>query len=187
MRRRWQLNQDGIWVRTALEQETRIEQAERVKKQKTDRKDAQFLLRLMREKQLSANLGTESGELGSATTGVEPASVGAVAHADHESAAGASREGLSLVELLFVVIQSCFRQQNSNLVLHLHHLTHQQVALTQRTPAPEKCGRSHVALRQKVTPQVVAKLIRIDGLDLLFRCRNRSQHQRMRHFDPQLR
>jgi hypothetical protein len=119
MRRRWQLNQDGIWVRTALEQETRIEQAERVKKQKTDRKDAQFLLRLMREKQLSANLGTESGELGSATTAVEPASVGAVAHADHEPAAGASHEGLSLVELLFVVIQSCFHQQNSNLVLHL--------------------------------------------------------------------
>ena len=76
--------------------------AKRVKKQKFDREDARLLLRLMREDNFPASLGTESGEPGSATTSVAPASAGADAHADHESAAGASDErGLSLEEKLF--------------------------------------------------------------------------------------
>src|SRR6267143_5680617 len=46
-----------------------------------------------------ANLGTGSGESGSAAIVVEPASVGADAHADHESIAGVGDErGLSLGE-----------------------------------------------------------------------------------------
>src|SRR6202790_4339710 len=50
-------------------------------------------------KSVSSNLGTQSGESGSATTVVAPASVGADAHADHESVAGVGHErGLSLEE-----------------------------------------------------------------------------------------
>src|SRR5712692_12009816 len=48
--------------------------------------------------QLSANLGTRSGESGSATTAVAPASVGADAHADHESAAGVGHERRQALE-----------------------------------------------------------------------------------------
>src|SRR5215472_5819868 len=43
-------------------------------------------------KQLPANLGTQSGESGSAATTVAPASAGADTHADHESAASSSHE-----------------------------------------------------------------------------------------------
>src|SRR5690349_2456631 len=50
-------------------------------------------------KQLSANLGTRSGESGSTATVVAPSSVGADAHADHESVAGVGDERrLSLEE-----------------------------------------------------------------------------------------
>jgi hypothetical protein len=70
-----------------------------VKKQKFDREDARLILRLMRENNFSASLGTGSGESGSATTAVAPASVGADAHADHESVACVGDEqGLSLEE-----------------------------------------------------------------------------------------
>src|ERR1700722_18744125 len=50
-------------------------------------------------KSLSSNLGTESGESGSAATALAPASAGADAHADYESATGRGDErGLSLEE-----------------------------------------------------------------------------------------
>src|SRR6266849_10569540 len=41
---------------------------------------------------LSANLGTESGKSRCASTALAPASAGADAHADHESAAGSGHE-----------------------------------------------------------------------------------------------
>src|ERR1700730_8650976 len=44
-------------------------------------------------KSLSSNLGTESGESGSAATALAPASAGADADTDHESAAGRGEEG----------------------------------------------------------------------------------------------
>ena len=73
--------------------------AKRVKKQKFDREDARLILRLMRENNFLANLGAGSGESGSATTSVAPASVGADAHTNHESVAGVGDErGLSLEE-----------------------------------------------------------------------------------------
>src|SRR6266403_5053305 len=65
--------------------------AKRVKKQKTDRKDAQLLLK-HDGRSLSANLGTESGKSRCASTALAPASAGADAHADHESAAGSGDE-----------------------------------------------------------------------------------------------
>jgi hypothetical protein len=55
----------------------------RVRKQKTDRQDAQLILRL-----LLADLGAEFGEPRSAAAAVAPASYGAGAHAHHEPAAG---------------------------------------------------------------------------------------------------
>ena len=65
--------------------------AKRVKKQKFDREDARLLLRLMRENNFP--------QTGSATTTVAPASVGADAHTDHESAAGIGDErGLPVEE-----------------------------------------------------------------------------------------
>ena len=73
--------------------------AKRVKKQKTDRNDARLLRRLMLENNFPQIWVPEPGESGSATTAVAPASVGADAHADHESAAGAGHERrLSLEE-----------------------------------------------------------------------------------------
>ncbi len=66
-----------------------------MKKQKTTQ---ERLHGLMRENNFR-NLGTESGESRSAATAVAPASLGADAHADHESVAGVGHErGLSLEE-----------------------------------------------------------------------------------------
>src|SRR5262249_43358226 len=48
---------------------------------------------------LSANLGTECGESGPATTAVAPASVGADAHADHEPTSGAGHERRPALEV----------------------------------------------------------------------------------------
>jgi transposase len=64
--------------------------AKRVKKQKFDREDARLPLRLLRENNFPQSTG--SGESGSATTAVAPSSVGADAHADHESVAGLGHE-----------------------------------------------------------------------------------------------
>ena len=55
--------------------------AKRVKKQKTDRNDARLLLRLMREGNFPADLGTEPGEPRFTATAVASASAGADAHA----------------------------------------------------------------------------------------------------------
>ena len=73
--------------------------AKRIKKQKTDRNDARLLLRLMRENNFSANLGTKPEESRSQATVVAPASLGADAYTDHESVTGLGHErGLSLEE-----------------------------------------------------------------------------------------
>ena len=56
----------------------------RVRKQKTDRQDAQLILRLLLEDRFPPDLGAELGESGSATTAVAPAPQGAGAYPDHE-------------------------------------------------------------------------------------------------------
>ena len=76
-----------LWIGDAAEIRTK-----RVRKQKTDRQDAQLILRLMLEDRLPADLGAELGEPRSAATAVAPAPHGAGAHADHESAASGGAE-----------------------------------------------------------------------------------------------
>ncbi|MGB2663588.1 MAG: hypothetical protein WAK48_06275 [Candidatus Acidiferrum sp.] len=71
----------------------------RVKRQKTDREDPPTAAEADAGKYLSSNLCTKPRQSGSATTAVAPASVGADAHANPESTAGAGDErGLSLEE-----------------------------------------------------------------------------------------
>src|SRR5438046_6179672 len=53
----------------------------RVRKQKTDRQDAQLILSLLLEDRFPAGLGAELGEPGSAATAVAPAPHGAGPHA----------------------------------------------------------------------------------------------------------
>src|SRR5262245_43067259 len=48
--------------------------------------------------------------------------------------------------------------------ISLHHLSHQQVAIAQGTPALAKRSRSHVTLRQKITSQAVTKKNKISVL-----------------------
>ena len=76
-----------LWIGDAAEIRTK-----RVRKQKTDRQDAQLILRLLLEDRLSADLGTELGESGSAATAVASAPDGAGAYADHESTASGGSE-----------------------------------------------------------------------------------------------
>jgi hypothetical protein len=59
----------------------------RVRKLKTDRQDAQLILRLP-GRSFPADLGAELGKPGSAATAVASSSNGAGAHADHEPTAG---------------------------------------------------------------------------------------------------
>ena len=66
--------------------------AKRVRKQKTDRLDAELLLQLLLEGSLSSGVGTQCGKSRSASTAVASASAGADAHADHESVAGRGHE-----------------------------------------------------------------------------------------------
>jgi hypothetical protein len=68
----------------------------RVKKQKTDRKDAQLLLTLMMEDRY---LDTESGKSRCASTAGAPASAGTNAYTDHESVAGSSDERRPALEI----------------------------------------------------------------------------------------
>ena len=67
-------------------------QARRVKRQETDRKDAQLLLKLMMEDRFPRIWVTVFGKSRCASTAVAPASAGADAHANHESAAGSGDE-----------------------------------------------------------------------------------------------
>ena len=60
----------------------------RVRKQKTDRQDAQLILSLLLEDRFPQIWGTKLGEPGSAATVVAPASHGAGTHPNHEPAAG---------------------------------------------------------------------------------------------------
>src|SRR6266852_4252027 len=90
-------------------------------------------------------------------------------------------EVAGLVEPLLVVAHACFHQQRADLVLHLHHLPDQQVAVPQRSSPFANGRRGHVALRQKIAPQAVANLAGINAIVLLFRRRNGPQHQRMRY------
>ena len=76
-----------VWIGDAAEIKTK-----RVSKQKTDRDDALLLLKLLLENRFPQNLGTESGESGSAAVAVASASAGSDADPDHESAAGHRHE-----------------------------------------------------------------------------------------------
>ena len=76
-----------LWIGDAAEIRTK-----RVRKQKTDRQDAELLLRLLIEEPLSTNLGSGRGKSGSAATALASASAGADAHAHHESVARAGIE-----------------------------------------------------------------------------------------------
>ena len=76
-----------VWIGNAAEIK-----AKRVRKQKTDRQDAQLLLKLLEENRFPRIWVPSPGESGSAATALAPASAGANAHADHESAAGAGDE-----------------------------------------------------------------------------------------------
>ena len=71
----------------------------RVKKQKTDRKDAQLLLTLIDGRSLSANLDIESGKSRCASTAGAPASAGTNAYTDHESVAGSRDERRPALEI----------------------------------------------------------------------------------------
>ena len=83
-----------LWIGDAAEIRTK-----RVRKQKTDRQDAQLILRLMLEDRFSADLGGELGESGSAATAVAPAPDGAGAHANHEpTASGGAQRRTTLQE-----------------------------------------------------------------------------------------
>jgi hypothetical protein len=57
----------------------------------------------------------------------------------------------------------------------------QRRTVPQRAPPLANGGRGHVALRQKIAPQTVANLARVNAIVLLFRRRNSPQHQRMRY------
>ena len=66
--------------------------SQRVRKQKTDRQDAQLILQLLVEGSVSSYLGAEFGEPGPETTAVASASHGANADASDESVAGGGAE-----------------------------------------------------------------------------------------------
>jgi len=83
-----------LWIGDAAEI-----RAKRVRKQKTDRQDAQLILQLLlvdsavaAGRSLPPDLGTELGEPGSAATAVAPAPHGAGAHANHEPVASRGPE-----------------------------------------------------------------------------------------------
>ena len=82
-----------LWIGDAAEIRTK-----RVRKQKTDRQDAQLILRLMLKDRFSADLGAELGESGSAATAVAPASHGAGAHANHEPVASGGAQRRSTLQ-----------------------------------------------------------------------------------------
>src|SRR5882724_10074513 len=77
------------------------------------------------------------------------------------------------VQPLFVVAHPRFHQQHADLVLHLHHLPDQQVAVAQSTPSFTNGGGGHVALRQKIAPQAVANLAGVDAVVLFLGGGNR--------------
>jgi len=71
-----------MWIGDAAEIRTK-----RVRKQKTDRQDAQLLLKLLMEDRFPRDLGPGCRESRSAATAVASASISPDAHARHESAA----------------------------------------------------------------------------------------------------
>lgn len=81
---------------------------------------------------------------------------------------------------LLVVAHAGFRQQTRDSILHLNHLTHEKVAVSQRSSPPSYLRGCHVAFRQEVAAQAVGDLARIDAVVLLRGC-NGSQHQRVCH------
>ena len=83
-----------LWIGDAAEIRTK-----RVRKQKTDRQDAQLLLRLLLEDRFPADLGTGRGESRSAATAVASPPAGADAHARHEPVArGGAQRGATAQE-----------------------------------------------------------------------------------------
>lgn len=58
-----------------------------------------------------------------------------------------------------------FHEQTRDPILHLHHMTHQQMSVTQRAPAIPNLSRRHVAFRQGITAQAISNLAGIiDGI-----------------------
>ena len=90
--------------------------------------------------------------------------------------------GQSPLDLTAAGCGSSFHQQRADLVLHLHHLAHQQVAVAQRAPPLASRGRGHVARRQGIATQSVANLVAIDAIVLFLRHGNGPQHRGVRHF-----
>ncbi|HXM22707.1 MAG TPA: hypothetical protein VN948_15730 [Terriglobales bacterium] len=82
-----------VWIGDAAEIRTK-----RVRKQKTDRQDAQPDSEVVAGRSLSADLGTELGESGSAATVMAPAPHGAGTHADHEPAPSSGAERRTTVQ-----------------------------------------------------------------------------------------
>ena len=82
-----------LWIGDAAEIRTK-----RVRKQKTDRQDAQLLLRLMMEDRFPRIWVAGRSESGSAATAVASAPAGADAHAHHESAACGGSQRRSAAE-----------------------------------------------------------------------------------------
>ncbi len=76
-----------LWIGDAPEIRTK-----RVRKQKTDRRDAQLLLRLLLEDRFPADLGTKLREPGYAATAVASSPHGADAYAADESTASDSSQ-----------------------------------------------------------------------------------------------
>src|SRR5689334_13965977 len=62
---------------------------------------------------------------------------------------------LHLVQALFVVGDASLKQQPRYPVLHLHHLFHQEMAITHRSASIPDLSRYHVALGKEVTAQAV--------------------------------
>ena len=76
-----------LWIGDAAEI-----RAKRVRKRKTDRQDAQLILRLLLGRSLPADRGAELGEPGPAATALASSPHGAGAHPDHEPTASRSVE-----------------------------------------------------------------------------------------------
>jgi len=82
-----------LWIGDAA-----VIHTKRVRKQKTDRQDAQLILQFDDGRSLSADLGSELGESGSAATAVAPPPHGAGPHANHESTASRSAQRRSALQ-----------------------------------------------------------------------------------------
>src|SRR5215472_16209119 len=74
-----------------------------------------------------------------------------------------------------------FHQQTRDPVLHLNHLAHQQVAITQGTAPIPNLGGGHMAFRQKIAAQAVGDLAGIDPIVFLFGRSDCTQQEWVRY------